>query len=120
MNQPRRSPRGEDRKRDPERTRERILDAAVAEFGEHGFAGARISAAWPPAVRRIAGVGAGRRCIDGAGRRSSADEGHGDRFDGSRVNQHVELPRGGSYAPGGRHDCVSRGGSQRRVPFVVG
>jgi AcrR family transcriptional regulator len=44
MSQPRRSPRGQDRKRDPERTRERILDAAVAEFGEHGFAGARISA----------------------------------------------------------------------------
>jgi AcrR family transcriptional regulator len=44
MSQPRRSPRGQDRKRDPERTRERILDAAVVEFGEHGFAGARISA----------------------------------------------------------------------------
>ncbi|MCP2324474.1 AcrR family transcriptional regulator [Hamadaea flava] len=44
MSQPRRSPRAEDRKRDPERTRERILDAALAEFGEHGYAGARISA----------------------------------------------------------------------------
>ena len=44
MTQPRRSPRGQDRKRDPERTRERILDAAVVEFGEHGFSGARISA----------------------------------------------------------------------------
>ena len=44
MSQPRRSPRGQDRKRDPERTRERILDAALVEFGEHGFAGARISA----------------------------------------------------------------------------
>ena len=44
MSQPRRSPRGQERKRDPERTRERILDAAVMEFGEHGFAGARISA----------------------------------------------------------------------------
>ena len=44
MSQPRRSPRAQDRKRDPERTRERILDAAVVEFGEHGFAGARISA----------------------------------------------------------------------------
>jgi TetR/AcrR family transcriptional regulator len=44
MSQPRRSPRGEDRKRDPERTRERILDAALEEFGEHGYAGARISA----------------------------------------------------------------------------
>jgi TetR/AcrR family transcriptional regulator len=44
VNQPRRSPRGPDRKRDPERTRERILDAALVEFGDHGFAGARISA----------------------------------------------------------------------------
>jgi TetR/AcrR family transcriptional regulator len=44
MNQPRRSPRGPDRKRDAERTRERILEAALVEFGEHGFAGARISA----------------------------------------------------------------------------
>src|SRR4029453_11022494 len=44
MNPPRRSPTGQERKRDPERTRERILDAAVVEFGAHGFAGARISA----------------------------------------------------------------------------
>ena len=44
MSEPRRSPRRSERKRDPERTRERILDAAVVEFGEHGFAGARISA----------------------------------------------------------------------------
>jgi TetR/AcrR family transcriptional regulator len=44
MSRPRRSPRTEDRKRDPERTRDRILDAAVTEFGEHGFAGARVSA----------------------------------------------------------------------------
>jgi AcrR family transcriptional regulator len=44
MSHPRRSPRAEDRKRDPERTRERILDAALVEFGEHGYAGARISA----------------------------------------------------------------------------
>ena len=44
VNEPRRSPRGADRKRDPERTRERILEAALIEFGEHGFAGARISA----------------------------------------------------------------------------
>jgi TetR/AcrR family transcriptional regulator len=44
MIQPRRSPRGQDRKRDPERTRARIIDAAVVEFGEYGFAGARISA----------------------------------------------------------------------------
>src|SRR4029450_3673890 len=51
MNPPRRSPRGQERKRDPERTRERILDAAVVEFGEHGFAGARIST-----IARRAGV----------------------------------------------------------------
>ena len=44
MTQPRRSPRGDERKRDPERTRERIIGAAIAEFSEHGFAGARISA----------------------------------------------------------------------------
>lgn len=44
MSQPRRSPRAEERKRDPERTREKILDAAVVEFGEHGYAGARIGA----------------------------------------------------------------------------
>jgi TetR/AcrR family transcriptional regulator len=31
------------RKRDPERTRARILDAAKAEFGAKGFAGARVS-----------------------------------------------------------------------------
>jgi TetR/AcrR family transcriptional regulator len=44
MSQARRSPRADDRKRDPERTREKILDAALVEFGEHGYAGARISA----------------------------------------------------------------------------
>ena len=44
MTRPRRSPSADERKRDPERTREKILDAAVVEFGEHGFAGARISA----------------------------------------------------------------------------
>lgn len=44
MTRPRRSPSAEQRKRDPERTREKILDAAVVEFGEHGFAGARIGA----------------------------------------------------------------------------
>jgi AcrR family transcriptional regulator len=44
MSQPRRSPSGDQRKRDAERTRERIIDAAVIEFGEHGFAGARTSA----------------------------------------------------------------------------
>jgi TetR/AcrR family transcriptional regulator len=51
VSQPRRSPRGPDRKRDPERTRERLLEAAVVEFGEHGYAGARISA-----IARRAGV----------------------------------------------------------------
>jgi AcrR family transcriptional regulator len=40
----RRSPAAAERKRDPERTRERILEAAGIEFGEHGYAGARISA----------------------------------------------------------------------------
>ena len=44
MPQSRRSPQGDQRKRDPERTRERILSAAAVEFGEHGFAGARTSA----------------------------------------------------------------------------
>ncbi|MGK5684854.1 TetR/AcrR family transcriptional regulator [Actinoplanes sp. URMC 104] len=44
QHRPRRSPVGGERQRDPERTKERILDAALAEFGEHGFAGARISA----------------------------------------------------------------------------
>jgi AcrR family transcriptional regulator len=37
--------------RDADRTRERILDAALVEFGEHGFAGARIGA-----IARRAGV----------------------------------------------------------------
>ncbi|MBB5918055.1 AcrR family transcriptional regulator [Nocardia transvalensis] len=41
---PRRSPKPQERQRDPERTRALILDAAVAEFGAHGYAGARISA----------------------------------------------------------------------------
>ncbi|WP_433377635.1 TetR/AcrR family transcriptional regulator [Actinoplanes sp. CA-142083] len=41
---PRRSPAGGERVRDAERTRERILEAALVEFGEHGFAGARIGA----------------------------------------------------------------------------
>jgi TetR/AcrR family transcriptional regulator len=44
MSSGRRSPRGEDRQRDAERTQERILDAALVEFSEHGYAGARISA----------------------------------------------------------------------------
>jgi TetR/AcrR family transcriptional regulator len=41
---PRRSPAPQERQRDPERTRRLILDAASAEFGAHGYAGARISA----------------------------------------------------------------------------
>ncbi|MGK8488881.1 TetR/AcrR family transcriptional regulator [Nocardia asiatica] len=41
---PRRSPKPQERQRDPERTRKLIMDAAVAEFGAHGYAGARISA----------------------------------------------------------------------------
>lgn len=41
---PRRSPQPPERQRDPERTRRRILDAAAAEFGAHGYAGARIRA----------------------------------------------------------------------------
>jgi AcrR family transcriptional regulator len=38
----RRAPRPEQRQRDAERTRERIVAAAVAEFGEKGYAGARV------------------------------------------------------------------------------
>jgi len=41
---PRRSPQPQDRQRDAERTRQRILEAAAAEFGAHGYAGARIRA----------------------------------------------------------------------------
>ncbi|MCM6772045.1 TetR/AcrR family transcriptional regulator [Nocardia sp. CDC159] len=41
---PRRSPKPQERQRDPERTRRLILEAAAAEFGAHGYAGARISA----------------------------------------------------------------------------
>src|SRR5262245_44812992 len=48
---PRRAPFGDDRKRDADRTRERILHAALVEFGEHGYAGARIGA-----IARRAGV----------------------------------------------------------------
>ena len=40
---PRRAPAAAQRQRDPERTRQRILEAATAEFAEHGYAGARIS-----------------------------------------------------------------------------
>lgn len=39
----RRSPSGNERQRDPERTKARILDAAKAEFGAKGYAGARVS-----------------------------------------------------------------------------
>jgi AcrR family transcriptional regulator len=41
---PRRSPKPQERQRDPDRTRRLILEAAVAEFAAHGFAGARIAA----------------------------------------------------------------------------
>jgi AcrR family transcriptional regulator len=41
---PRRSPKPQERQRDPERTRRLIVDAAVAEFAAHGYAGARTSA----------------------------------------------------------------------------
>ncbi|GAA0228566.1 TetR family transcriptional regulator [Saccharothrix mutabilis subsp. mutabilis] len=41
---PRRSPDPDDRKRDPERTKARIVEAAVAEFGAKGFAATRVSA----------------------------------------------------------------------------
>src|SRR5262245_26608667 len=40
---PRRTPNPGERRRDPERTRARILDAAKAEFGAKGYAGARVS-----------------------------------------------------------------------------
>jgi TetR/AcrR family transcriptional regulator len=39
---PRRAPVPSDRQRDAERTRQRILDAALAEFADKGYAGARI------------------------------------------------------------------------------
>ncbi|MGR6920277.1 TetR/AcrR family transcriptional regulator [[Actinomadura] parvosata] len=41
---PRRSPKPQERQRDPERTRKLILDAAEAEFAAHGYAGARTGA----------------------------------------------------------------------------
>lgn len=40
----RKSPKPHERQRDPERTRQRILDAAAAEFSAHGYAGARVRA----------------------------------------------------------------------------
>jgi TetR/AcrR family transcriptional regulator len=49
----RRSPTSAARVRDAERTRAAILDAALVEFGEHGYAGARTSA-----IARRAGVNA--------------------------------------------------------------
>jgi AcrR family transcriptional regulator len=39
----RRSPGPDERQRDAERTRQQLLDAAVVEFGAHGFGGARVS-----------------------------------------------------------------------------
>jgi AcrR family transcriptional regulator len=39
----RRAPAANERRRDPERTKARILDAATAEFAAKGFAGARVS-----------------------------------------------------------------------------
>lgn len=41
---PRRSPKPQERQRDPERTRRLILEAATAEFAAHGYAGARTAA----------------------------------------------------------------------------
>ncbi|WP_410563999.1 TetR/AcrR family transcriptional regulator [Amycolatopsis sp. cmx-4-61] len=41
---PRRSPKPQERRRDPERTRRLILEAAGAEFAAKGYAGARIAA----------------------------------------------------------------------------
>ncbi|MCE6994092.1 TetR/AcrR family transcriptional regulator [Saccharothrix sp. S26] len=41
---PRRSPDATERKRDPERTKARILEAATAEFAAKGYAAARVSA----------------------------------------------------------------------------
>jgi AcrR family transcriptional regulator len=41
-NNPRRAPDPDDRQRDAERTRQRILDAALAEFAAKGTAGARV------------------------------------------------------------------------------
>jgi AcrR family transcriptional regulator len=39
----RRAPGPDERRRDPERTRERILDAALTEFAARGYAGARVN-----------------------------------------------------------------------------
>jgi AcrR family transcriptional regulator len=48
---PRRSPAAEERQRDPDRTREALLDAAQAEFAAKGLAGARVAE-----IARRAGV----------------------------------------------------------------
>ncbi|WP_344153870.1 TetR/AcrR family transcriptional regulator [Kribbella yunnanensis] len=40
----RRSPGPDERQRDAERSRQQLLDAAVIEFGAHGFSGARVGA----------------------------------------------------------------------------
>lgn len=40
---PRRAPRPEDRRRDPERTRRALLDAALTEFAARGYDGTRVS-----------------------------------------------------------------------------
>jgi AcrR family transcriptional regulator len=48
---PRRAPRPDERQRDPERSKAAILDAALVEFSEHGYAGARTVA-----IARRAGV----------------------------------------------------------------
>jgi TetR/AcrR family transcriptional regulator len=48
-----RSPNGSPRVRDADRTKAAILDAALVEFGEHGYAGARTGA-----IARRAGVNA--------------------------------------------------------------
>jgi TetR/AcrR family transcriptional regulator len=42
-NAPRRTPAPAERKRDPERTKRRILEAAIDEFARKGFAGARVA-----------------------------------------------------------------------------
>jgi AcrR family transcriptional regulator len=42
-NETRRSPTGESRQRDAERTKRAILEAAGAEFAQYGYAGARVS-----------------------------------------------------------------------------
>jgi AcrR family transcriptional regulator len=47
----RRAPAGNERQRDPERTKARIMEAAVEEFSAKGFAGARVSE-----IARRAGV----------------------------------------------------------------